>query len=297
MSDYLKHLAARSLESAPSVQPRLASRFEPATLAAAPTAFDPAFDAGRLDATDDARQLNPPEAHAPSHTEGRRHAADSTLNTLAAHHLSGERAGKLTGDEAVQAPEAPSRRPTGQTSPPSISTPSSVQVEPVQPPSQAASKARRTPPARALEDDGERLQTGDDARARREPSTNETALERSIRRIVAGEFEARDAEAVNVNSSRAHARTVDGARAPVVPVSIVAARATPQQREQQEASVETSAPVIRVTIGRIEVRAVTPHGPQGQQSGEARRASTAEARPDPARSLREYLKQRSGGRT
>jgi hypothetical protein len=44
-------------------------------------------------------------------------------------------------------------------------------------------------------------------------------------------------------------------------------------------------PVIQVTIGRIEVRAVTPPAP----------ARSAPARPSPAPSLDEYLKRRNGG--
>ncbi len=47
---------------------------------------------------------------------------------------------------------------------------------------------------------------------------------------------------------------------------------------------ESPAPVIRVTIGRVEVRAVTPPAP----------APRAPARPAPALSLDDYLKQQSG---
>lgn len=57
-------------------------------------------------------------------------------------------------------------------------------------------------------------------------------------------------------------------------------------REPRVDAPESSAPGIRVTIGRIEVRAITPPP--------ARR--TEPARSGPKLSLDDYLKQRTGGR-
>jgi len=59
-------------------------------------------------------------------------------------------------------------------------------------------------------------------------------------------------------------------------------------QEPQVAPPESSTPAIRVTIGRIEVRVITPpHMPPAQR--------TASARPAPALSLDDYLEQRNGG--
>ena len=59
-------------------------------------------------------------------------------------------------------------------------------------------------------------------------------------------------------------------------------------QEPREAAPESSAPTIRVTIGRIEVRAITPPPmPLAQR--------TTPARPGPALSLDDYLKQHNGG--
>jgi hypothetical protein len=85
-------------------------------------------------------------------------------------------------------------------------------------------------------------------------------------------------------------RAVQGAAKVVVPRIV---RHQPDQREEsgpREASVlapESPAPTIKVAIGRIEVRSVTPPAP-------ARRETPA--RPGPPLSLDDYLAQRNGGR-
>ncbi|HEY0098599.1 MAG TPA: hypothetical protein VGB76_06560 [Pyrinomonadaceae bacterium] len=292
MSDYLKHLAARSLNRTPSMQPRVASRFEPSTLAAAPPASEPVLDSTQLDAEENARPLSPSGAHAPQPTENRQRTADTAPRSLDATPLSEARHESRTHNDAVQPPETSSSRLPYQTSPSNVFTPSSVR-EQARSPAQATPETERTPPPQASEEAHLRLRHAGDPQAHRPPETNESALERSIRRIVAGEFEAREAEVAAGGSSRSHARTGKGMPPPVMPVSTVASRRSPvTTREQADASAQASPPIIRVTIGRIEVRAVTPQG----QRVEARSAPPAGARPDPARSLREYLKQRSGGR-
>lgn len=294
MSDYLKHLAARSLNRAPSMQPRLASRFEPLSLAAVPPISDDALDSNRHDAEEDTRTLYPSEAHARTPTESRQRTANTAPRSLDAPPLSDARHESRTHAGAGQPPATSSSRQPQQTSPSTVFTPSSGR-ETARSSSQATPETQRTPPAQAAEDARLRIPQTDDMRARRPPAANESALERSIRRIVAGEFEARDEEVAANESSRSQARNGNRTRRAITPISTVAARAnaaTP--REQADADAPASPPVIRVTIGRIEVRAVTP--PASGQRGEARSAPPAEARPDTARSLREYLKQRSGGR-
>ena len=60
-------------------------------------------------------------------------------------------------------------------------------------------------------------------------------------------------------------------------------------QEPRVAAPESSAPAIRVTIGRIEVRAITPPPPMPPVP------RTAPARPGPELSLDDYLKQHNGG--
>jgi hypothetical protein len=79
---------------------------------------------------------------------------------------------------------------------------------------------------------------------------------------------------------------------PIVP-SIVRYRREERQEsgpgEQRVPTAEPSAPTIKVAIGRIEVRAVTPSAPPVRQE--------APSRPGPPLSLDDYLEQRGGGRT
>lgn len=55
---------------------------------------------------------------------------------------------------------------------------------------------------------------------------------------------------------------------------------------KREGTQEASSPTVRITIGRVEVRAVTPEPAQPLPA----------ARPEPALSLEDYLRQRDGGR-
>lgn len=310
MSDYLKHLAARSLDRTPSIQPRLASRFEPvspAVAAASPPASEFALDRDRLDTEDDTRRLSPPASYAPTRAESQQRTADRAPRSLDAaprqfdaSTRSDARTGIRPRVETEQSASTSSKRPSHQSSsPPSVVAPTPGRQPAAYASSQATTETGRDAPAQAAKDARAGLQHRDDTpAASHPPATNESALERNIRRIVAGEFEARDAEAGADGAPRPPSRAEDRKRRGAEPVSIVAARADAAQAAaraaQADASAQTSPPIIRVTIGRIEVRAVNAPAPTGTR-GEARPAAV-EARPDPARSLREYLKQRSGGR-
>jgi hypothetical protein len=313
MSDYLKHLAARSLNRTLSIQPRLASRFEPPSRAAAsPPASEPALDRDQLDMEDDTRRLSPPDAAAPPRAGSQQRMADvpprsldavprsldSSQRAFDASPRSDARAGIRPRVDTEQTRAASSMMPPHQPQPSSVFAPPPGQQPSAHTSSGETSETRRDAPAQSAQDARAALQPEDDTPTpRRPPATNESALERNIRRIVAGEFEARDAEAEVDRAPRPPVRDGDRKRQVVEPISIVAARADAGReqaaRDQADASAQTSPPIIRVTIGRIEVRAVNTPAPPGAR-GEARPA--AEARPDPARSLREYLKQRSGGR-
>ncbi|HEY9403677.1 MAG TPA: hypothetical protein VIQ24_13520, partial [Pyrinomonadaceae bacterium] len=224
MSDYLKHLAARGLNRAPSMQPRLASRFEPVSHAAAPLVSDLALDRGQPDLEDGTPRHYASEAHdPPQHPESRRHVADAKPGVFDASPLSDARHKSRTHADAGHPPVTPASKLPDQSSPSSVFIPSPGQ-ERARTSSQTPGEAERTPPARASEDARMRLQNEVDTHARRPPATNESALERSIRRIVAGEFEARDAQADD-DSPRSPGRSGNGTHPAAMPVSIVAARA------------------------------------------------------------------------
>jgi hypothetical protein len=89
-------------------------------------------------------------------------------------------------------------------------------------------------------------------------------------------------------------RSVPGAPLSVAPRAIRPRPAGNSERGAQEEEdlrappAEPSAPAVRVSIGRIEVRAITPPPtPPAQRTGAAR--------PEPGLSLDDYLKQRNGG--
>jgi hypothetical protein len=93
---------------------------------------------------------------------------------------------------------------------------------------------------------------------------------------------------------RAGARHDAGARHVVTPVPVAARPAGQTSRAEKRAEAAARAedggpPVVRVTIGRVEVRAVTP--PAQSPAGPA-----AKKRAAPTLSLEDYLKQRRGER-
>jgi hypothetical protein len=309
MSDYLKHLAARSLNRTPSIQPRLASRFEPLSPAAgatlSPPASEPTLDRDQLDIENDTGRVSPPEAHAPARAESQPRIADAPPRSLDAAPPSLDASMRSDARTEIQprvdteqTHAASSMKPPRQPPPSSVFAPPSGRQPAPHTSSPATTETLRDAREHAAEDARAGLPHKDDTPApRRPPATNESALERNIRRVVAREFEARAAETEADGTPPSRARAGDRRRQGAEPISIVAARADAVQaaaREQADASAQTAPPIIRVTIGRIEVRAVTPPAPPAAR-GEAR-PTEAEARPDPARSLREYLKQRGGGR-
>lgn len=295
MSDYLKNLAARTLGSAPTVHPRLASRFEPVSLAAAPHAFDAApFDAAHLDIEDGERRqrLSATAPHADSHRDEGTRATDSATVAADSRRFFDATRARVEADQQFPAPSRQTPRPQTH----AHASPHAPGRVPEQPASQTTPAPAPAIPFTTTDDVRARLQSEADG-ARRASRQDESALERNIRRIVAGEFVERGREAATADSDR-HPATERRHTPPVAvaPSSNAPAPSHAARREPSH-SFQPSTPVIRVHIGRIEVRAVTAPSPASspqhqRDSGRAPALSSS----DPSRSLREYLSKRSGGR-
>ncbi|HJU53978.1 MAG TPA: hypothetical protein VJ715_05380 [Pyrinomonadaceae bacterium] len=256
MSNFLDNLASRSLKLVPVVQPRLASRFEPPTHAGRFPSFTSA-EAGEAERNVEVEALNAwPEAR-PTETriiESRRTVPISSPDAPREERPVRE------GQAAPQPQQSPPPRPAVARVP---VLPIETRAQNAQTNTFAASPHAGPPEASFTE----RPQAQEAVANGAAKSVDEAALENRIRRLMAGRLNIREGEAATRG-------------APV-------AQPPAQQERGAEASPEKTQ-TIRVTIGRIDVRAVTAPAPQ-----EPRRAN---ARPAPQLSLADYLKQRGGGR-
>lgn len=252
MSNFLDNLASRSLKLVPVVQPRLASRFEPPAHAGRFPSFTPIEDA-----------------------EAERSVEGEALNIRPEPRPIEMRVLESRRTVPISSPDAPREESVGrevetapqQQSPP----PAHVPVRPVETRVAVAqtSTAAASPHAEtAASFFTEGTQSKEALRGDALRSVDEAALDNRIRRLMAGRLNPVEGE----NAKR----------------GTPAAQPPAQREPEAEASSPEKTQTIRVTIGRIDVRAVTAPAPQ-----EPRRAP---ARPAPQLSLADYLKQRGGGR-
>jgi hypothetical protein len=249
MSKFLDNLASRSLGLAPVVQPRLASRYEPQTPA---SRFTAPFEGDEDErSVEDEAQVTRPEVRQPETREVVDRRAVPIPPPAATR---GERA----ESESQAAP------PQQQSRPPRQAVAAHVPVRPVETRAQnAQTNVVSAPPHAPRASFAEGARPREAVRGDAQRSEDEAALDNRIRRLMAHHL--------NVGEGNEAARG-----APVAP--------PPAQRDEPPEQTQT----IRVTIGRIEVRAVTAPAPQDQRR--------APARPAPQLSLADYLKQRGGGR-
>jgi hypothetical protein len=283
MSSFLNNLAARTLNLAALAQPRLSSRFETRTRS---ETFDSELPFGEQ--LIETERSNDEQAA----SSARRLSNESTLNNRQT----------LTVEGTV-------RRPTVRLNDSEPSATAATQWQVIrqvrqnnsvqQADNQLRHDSASSPPAthlpvlpikiesqnsQALSPEAEhsltekfltsaKASTPNDEDAARDSFMKEdgSALERQIRHLIAEHL-----------NSKAGRQPEDAARSHNLSESHDVFQGASQ-------SASTQAPTIRVTIGRIEVRAVTS-SPQPQQS------RPAPARPVPQLSLADYLKQRSGGR-
>lgn len=282
MSDYLSTLAARSLSLVPVATPRLTSWFEPASPAggtmALPTAPDmvpPPHQPPRVTAMPIAgdvprrRETSPPATtmHAASHAHASR-AGDEAVDGSRAHGI------RVTADRAAQVlPGTDAAAPAHAAQPPGIVPAAkaprsdSALVPSTAPEPKGESDARigpRAPQTPRLSDI-----------VRRATEDRLTALERSRAREVVRAQPAADPREPTSPAVRPPAGREPSAVKPAVRVA------------SDTLDSDTQAPAVRITIGRIEVRAVMPQPPAPLPKPVPPSSSSAI-------SLDEYLKQRSG---
>lgn len=262
MSDYLNHLVTRHLGLADTIQPEIAPRFAPPAAMIAPVHAAPPDVAEAYDS---------------------RRAASSIVSTRApviAPHDSyprDSRSGTIAPLASVEPPESLREAATDQTDEP----PRRAQT----PTGNAAPTVESPIPVQPARDDS----PGDPVAA-----TIRAAPFPQPQNVVRPDVDVleRDQESYG-GAERAQRRsaTADEPRenpmgGAVVPRGIVRAPdAQPSASEARSATqMPEAAPTIRVTIGRIEVRAVTPPTPAPQRSASAPRVS-----------LDDYLRGRNGG--
>lgn len=251
MSDYLKNLVARTLDPSRVVQPRLASLFEPLAKADAQGRLLPfALEAEEGDAqhaeSADETRASAVPSYIPARDEGATHEHSARFNTQSP-----------TDVVERQAASSPREKSSAATVERAAASQLTAQTY--------AEKESPTPLAASgvnSKDSASNKSAGDaleDVRQRRATSESEGAP-----------------------TPRTAPRIVEPRVSPASTVS----EAQPQASTAYDARREDAAPTIRVTIGRVDVRAVAP-SPQ-----ERRRAPES---PRPALTLEDYLRRRGGG--
>ena len=272
MSDYLSTLAARSLDLAPVVQPRLTSWFEPPRATAASSALDaivPPTIAPRPAAEPAAREIVEPREQRSAIEEPRAFDGRRT---------------RLIPESTVPAMDT---RPHGRES--GITTPAAATVR----------SAGREPapiddtPRRAAIVEAGAARVFDAVDGRTPPPTLVVAAppeqrDRLHDRIAA--IEQRLGAPGTSTRDDSLPVTPAGPRPPIHERTIGAAPSRPADSFAMEPALsDRRGPSVRVTIGRLEVRAVLPSSAPPQKT--ARRTPRPAAGP----SLDEYLKRRGGG--
>lgn len=245
MSDYLKNLAARTLDPSTVVQPRLASRFEP-----------PPGEPGLVTDFEVETEFEASPAEPP--VEARAETPHAPVTTRA------ESAPRVPAEHSP--PPVFERRP---------------EVSPhEQSPAPASERAPDPAPSQTFVNRETPRQTAANVEVLKSAAREETA--ESVPAAVRAAARP-SPEAAEPQTTRSGPRVVEPRLLPAPKVS-----EAPQSRASftPEPAHEDAAPTIRVTIGRVDVRAVAAG------SKETKRAP---APPRPALTLEDYLRRRGGG--
>ena len=250
MSDYLDNLVRKGLNRAEMVQPRLASLFEPSPGAGGLMA---GVSVGDLEMTE-GEQLSGEMFEIPLTTQ-------ALFNSSAEAH-----------PNVIGLNQSPSHPPggiadqyTGQP-PPSATVPQQP-VAPVA--TQHESIAARSINTTARE--------------------KQDALERSVRQIENEQAALREA-LQSRQAGETEPVSTRGTRRITPAITVARERATSQSEPAaptEQIAAREPAPTVKITIGRVDVRAVIPAAPATRP---------APARPGPSLSLEDYLQQREGGK-
>ena len=288
MNNYLSNIAARALNQAPTVRPRLRGRFDPG-----PAANEPAVDRLKLAPTDsiDSERLienNPAATSQNQRAHERLHATqhpdENEPHTLSFAHREEKTTSALRNDTLVPSPQTPV-----------------IQVAPANPTVPATQPARpvfvnpQAPIASSFERDAP--QSGTEQRGLPEPRPDHASPsdQREIRTIIVREE--------RIIEPSEHARepgsqpTLPSAMPPSnqpergdtkPPPVVVQTRIAPLVEKGLDLSLSRPSPqpqpTVRVTIGRIEVRAV------GSPESPAKPRATP-----PVMNLDDYLRRRNQG--
>ncbi|HZT60723.1 MAG TPA: hypothetical protein VFA21_19110 [Pyrinomonadaceae bacterium] len=260
MSDYLQNLVARSLNLTPVAQPRVASLFEPPVTGGFFGAASP-FETESVEA-------GPRVAEAAPFGDSRNTAAPPPPLTSRADVMRGTATSSHTPESSRAS--VPFNFGTSDERAASSVAESTIQTQ--NPHDRFSSQAASNQSEEAAA-----------ARGRTTHAVEGPTLEEQVRRAVNAGLKEHDARAMRVASARdERARIVEPRLAPVPQATKPSP--LPVERNTQEPD---AAPTIRVTIGRVHVRAVMGDAPK-----ESRRVP---ARPRPLLSLEDYLGRRGGG--
>ncbi|MDX6695732.1 MAG: hypothetical protein QOF02_3335 [Blastocatellia bacterium] len=288
MSDFLTNLVARALNRAEAVRPRIASRFEPPSLAAT-SPFGSAPRDAELAATDsfietpspqptDARPANFLQPTADHLTRPTPTPPTPLRESSDEHH-----ARRQPDESTTRLDEARVERST-----PLIPTPSSSQTMESQPRRMKADAATsfesREEQAEARLSDSEQSRVEAVRVSESERLFDDAGLRRLEERVRRNEAAQRERQQ---QQTEAASIVAAAPQRNVEPRLSLAPAAQKPEALAAPAELPEPSPSINVTIGRIDVRAVMP-----QASVPVRAAAE---RPRPALSLEDYLKQREGG--
>jgi hypothetical protein len=290
VNNYLSNIAARALNQAPTVRPRLRGRFDPAS-----PANEPAVDGLKLAPTEsiDSERLvenNPAATSENQMAHERLHASRRPSDENGPHTLSFAHRGEKTtsaplNDTLVPAPQTPVIQVPIATATISTTQPARpVSVNPLAP--IASSFERDAPPART------------EQRRLPEPRPDDAwpSAEREIKTIIVREERIISEQAREPGSHPTPASALPSSNQPkrsdtTPPPVIVQTRIAPLVEKGVDAfplsrPSPQPQPIVRVTIGRIEVRAV----------GSSQSPSKPRATP-PVMNLDDYLRRRNQGST
>jgi hypothetical protein len=294
MSDYLNNLLARTRNLAPVVQPRPASLFEPAAIAASGTPrpaleTEAAHESPHAPAPSSHEIAQPPAPQANQSTSRHAQATVMMPTPLLARNRSDD--GKPPDGRADSA--------GGSLKPPAASLPASSTMRLPQPSRSSETEPGPLTKLRALSDSPRSpaptpAATGREASVRVTASSDEenwSRLEPKVRQLLGEQLS-------GLRPSRAYERSSEVNSQPTATRRAVASHLTaeaqdarpvkPSQTFDGQPEAAGSLPSINVTIGRVEVRAIISAPPPAPAPRPAQRNA--------ALSLDDYLKQRSGGR-
>jgi hypothetical protein len=314
MSDYLDHLTAKALNLMEGIQPRLASLFEPPSAAGRPMAARrsaegesvpdepfpgaPSFEAllSTQESFSHAGQSRPP-------TIGLRRPAailpqqptviaDNSMNQRPGLQLDREPSPLLT-PQAVDTASGQLRSQPGPN--PARTTSTATPAASSSPGAAGPLDAKAVQPSHPDTPILAPVTTGQESAGAPSTHTGErqslSALEQIIGRAVAKRAVLFDVpQSENVTHPRSVSDQAVRSSTPamsVVQPHVTLYREPPVSIPSTGTAMPEPAPTIKITIGRVDVRAVTPAMPA---------ARPAPARPSQVLSLEDYLKQREGGR-